>query len=165
MGNHSDFLHDIFRVTIKAEYDSTALHKLIRPQGRPLPEGSPSLFLLTEKTLAYYWCAAFDQQFLSALNKSIYDTADAVVRQELSLSIEQLTVALGPQVGIVFNEVLNTGFFPLPKLVLFSRIRDQQATEQVLSALRNRISERGFTKEQSTQTDEHIIYYWNVLPQ
>jgi len=159
---------DELRIVTRVEYDFASLNELLRHQYQSLSQENLSLGLLTGQSLAYYWTSTLDKEFakevLSATDEQQYKHADARVRRELGLSLEEIIAAVGPQSGLVVNEVVNAGLFPLPKVILFLQIRDHRVARQILDKLRQKIAERGFAAEQSEQVNDHIIYYWSVLP-
>ena len=155
-------------VTTRMEYDFASLNKLIKDQYKAVSKENLSLGLLSREALAYYWISLFDKEYfkelLSATDEEQYKQADARVLQELGLSLEEIIAAVGPQSGLVVNEIVNTGLFPLPKVIFFLQIRDHKVALQVLDKLRSRIAERGFAAEQSEQVNGQTIYFWSVLP-
>ena len=155
-------------ITTRMEYDFASLHELIKLQYQSVSTENSSLDLLTPDTLLYYWASTFDKEFakklLSATDEEQYKKADARVQQELGLSLEDIIGAVGPQSGMVVNEIVNTGLFPIPKVILFLQIRDHKVALQILDRVRSKIAERGFAAEQSQQVNGQTIYYWSVLP-
>ena len=155
-------------IASRLEYDFDSLSELVKSQYKSLAQQNLSLGLLTGKTLAYYWTSILGKEFIreifSATGEEQYKQADVRVREELGLSIEEVIGAVGPQFGLALNDVVNTGLFPLPKVILFLQIRDNTVARQVLDKLRKEIAEGGFAAEQSTQVNGHTIYFWPVLP-
>ena len=155
-------------IASRLEYDFDSLNELVKSQYKSLAQQNLSLGLLTGKTLAYYWTSTLGKEFIreifSATGEEQYKQADVRVREELGLSIEEVIGAVGPQFGLALNDVVNTGLFPLPKVILFLQIRDNTVARQVLDKLRKEIAEGGFAAEQSTQVNGHTIYFWPVLP-
>ena len=101
---------------------------------------------------------------LSATDEEQYKQADARVQKELGLSLDEIIAAVGPQSGMVVNEIVNTGLFPLPKVIFFLQIKDHKVAQQILDNVRSKIAERGFAAEQSQEINGYTIYFWSVLP-
>jgi hypothetical protein len=159
---------DALHITSRVEYDFSSLHELVKRQYQSLSPENHSLGLLTGEMLAYYWTSTLDGEFvrdlLSANNDEQYRQVDERVRQEMGVSLEEFIGAVGPQFGLVISEIVNTGLFPLPKVVFFLQVRDHKVAGQVLDKLRNAIAGRGLAAEQSAQVNGHTIYFWSVLP-
>ena len=155
-------------ITTRMEYDFASLNELIRHQYQSISKENLSLDLLTPQTLVYYWASTLDKEFvkglLSATDEEQYKQADARVQKELGLSLDEIIAAVGPQSGMVVNEIVNTGLFPLPKVIFFLQIRDHKVAQLVLDNVRSKIGERGFAAEQSQEVNGHTIYFWSVLP-
>jgi len=155
-------------VATRMEYDFASLNDLIKDQYKAVSKENISLGLLTPEALAYYWISLLDKEYfkelVSATDDEQYRLTDARVRQELGLSLEEIIAAVGPQFGLVVNEIVNTGLFPLPKVVFFLQVRDHKIALQILDTLRSKVAERGFAAEQSEQVNGQTIYYWSVLP-
>ena len=155
-------------ITTRMEYDFASLNELIRHQYQSISKKNLSLDLLTPKTLVYYWASTLDKAFvkglLSATDEEQYKKSDARVQRELGLSMDEIIAAVGPQSGLVVNEIVNTGLFPLPKVIFFLQIRDHKVAQQILNNVRSKIAERGFAAEQSQEVNGHTIYFWSVLP-
>ncbi|MCI5145714.1 MAG: hypothetical protein D3923_09325, partial [Candidatus Electrothrix sp. AR3] len=158
----------LLRCITRAEYDFSLLHKQVQLQYQSLAEHNLSLPLLTDKTLAYYWFSPLEQLFagkiFSAGNKAKYEGVAAAVEEELGFSLQQIMDATGPQAGLLVNDIVNTGLFPLPRLVLFVQIKDFHTAQEIITRLRSKIAERGFAEEQSSEINGQTIYYWSVLP-
>ena len=155
-------------ITTRMEYDFASLNELIRHQYQSVSKENLSLDLITPQTLVYYWASTLDKEFvkglLSATDEEQYKQAEARVQKELGLSLDEIIAAVGPQSGMVVNEIVNTGLFPLPKVIFFLQIRDHKVAQLVLDNVRSKIAERGFATEQSLQVNGDTIYFWSVLP-
>ena len=155
-------------VTSRIDYDSAALNDLVKKQYQAVSKENISLGLLTPKTLLYYWGSLIDKNYirglLSATDDEQYRKVNARVQQELGLSLDEVIGAVGPQAGLVVNEIVNTGLFPLPKVVLFLQVRKHDVALKIVDRLRKDIADRGFAAEQSETVNGHTIYYWSMLP-
>ena len=155
-------------VTSRMNYDYAALNDLVKQQYQAVSDENLSLGLLTPEALAYYWVSLIDKNYikelLSATDDKQYKKADARVQRELGLSLDEVIDAVGPQAGLVVNEIVNTGLFPLPKVVLYLQIRDHAVALKIVDRLRKDIADRGFAAEQSEEVNGNTIYYWSVLP-
>ncbi len=127
-----------------------------------------SLNLLNENTLIYDWSSSLSAEVmlhsLAAGDKQEFAELDNVVQQELGLSFEQLLQSIGPQYGFVVNQIVNSGFFPVPKVVAFVEVRDREQATTVYNAIREKINQTGFAEEQHVEADGQTISYWSVLP-
>jgi hypothetical protein len=159
---------DELHVTSRMNYDYDDLNDLVKKQYQAVSKENLSLGLLSPETLAYYWVSLVDKDYvkglLSATDDEQYKKADARVQRELGLSLDEAIDAVGPQTGLVVNEIVNTGLFPLPKVVLFMQIRDHAVALKIVNRLRKDIAGRGFAAEQSEEVNGHTIYYWSILP-
>lgn len=155
-------------VTNRIDYDQAALNELVKKQYQAVSEENLSLGLLTPEALAYYWVSLVDRDYvkgvLSATDAKQYQKVDARVQRELGLSLDEVIAAVGPQTGLVVNEIVNTGLFPLPKVVVYLQIRDHEVARQIVDRLRQDITDRGFATEQSEEVNGHTMYYWSLLP-
>ncbi len=155
-------------ITSRIDYDYGALNDLVKKQYQAVARDNVSLGLLKSKTLAYYWASIIDQEYvkglLSATDGEQYEKIDARVQRELGLSLDEVISAVGPQTGMVVNEIVNTGLFPVPKVVLFLQVRDHAVAKTIVDRLRKDIADRGFAAEQSEEVNGRTIYYWSVLP-
>ena len=155
-------------VTSRVNYDSTALNDLVKKQYQAVSKENISLGLLTSKALLYYWASVVDKAYIkglmSAADDAQYRKADTRMQRELGLSLDEVIGAVGPQTGLVVNEIVNAGLFPLPKVVLYLQIRDHDVAGKIIERLRKDIADRGFAAEQSEEVNGHTIYYWSVLP-
>ena len=155
-------------ITSRMNYDFAALNTLVKKQYQAVSKENLSLDLLTPEALVYYWGSLIDKEYikglLSATDDEQYKKLDAVVQRELGLSLDEAIAAVGPQTGLVVNEIVNTGLFPLPKVVLYLQIRDHAVALKIVDRLRKDIADRGFAAEQSEEVNGHTIYYWSILP-
>lgn len=160
--------NDSLQMSSKMDYTFEKLHPWVKDQYSAVSKENYTLGLLGNKALLYYWVSMLSQDYLknilSAANKDQYKQIDAQVRKELGVSLDETMAAVGPQLGLVVNDVVNTGLFPLPKVVLFLEIRDHKIAQKLLDTLRKRIAERGFASEQKEQVNGKTIYYWSLLP-
>ena len=159
---------DELRVVSRLEYDFASLNPLFKEQLQAGAEKNTSLGLLTGSTLAYYWSASLDKDFvhgvLLAADQKRYDSIDQELQAQLGISLDQLMAALGPQAGVTVNDIVNAGLFPLPKVILFVQVQDRPLMQQVLDTLRKKIAERGFVVENKEEVNGQTIYYWTMLP-
>ena len=160
--------NDSLQMSSKMDYTFEKLHPWIKDQYSAVSKENHALGLLSNRALLYYWVSMLSQDYLknilSAADKDQYKQIDAQVRKELGVSLDEAMAAVGPQLGLVVNDVVNTGLFPLPKVVLFLEVRDHKIARKLLDTLRKRIAERGFASEQKEQVNGKTIYYWSLLP-
>jgi hypothetical protein len=151
----------------RATYRYDQLHQLVKSAVDSASTPNQSLHLLKEHSLAYNWASSLRPemllQALSTQGKN-YQEADAVVRENLDISLEQLGKAVGPQYGGVLDDIVKTGLFPAPKMVLFLGIRDRQIAETALTSLRRKIAAYGLASEEQELVDGQTLYSWSVLP-
>ncbi|RUM40465.1 MAG: hypothetical protein DSY80_10195 [Desulfocapsa sp.] len=156
------------RMHSRVEYDFASLNEIFKRQYQSLAEKNLALSLLTRQALAYYWSCTLDREFiresLSLKNEGQYRQLDAAVLKELGISLDKIIAAVGPQYGLVMNDIVNAGMFPLPKVIFFLQIRDHKIAQQLMDRVRKKIAERGFAAEQSLQVGKNVIYYWSILP-
>ena len=156
----------------KIESTGTYTYDDLDPAMRELVDSASqkntSLHLLGKNSLAYSWSSSFGAQSileaLSTTDPEQYNTIDQQLQQELGFSLEQVIKAFGPQYGMVLQEIVQGGMFPLPKMVLFLQVGDHQVAEAVLDQIRKRVAERGMAGEQQEHVGSHTIYSWALLP-
>jgi hypothetical protein len=152
----------------RMSYDYEALNPLVKKQYQAVSDEELTLGLLTPETLVYYWVSLIDREYIKGLIAATDDEqfkkADARFEQELGVSLDKAIGAVGPQTGMVISDIVNTGMFPLPKLVLFLQIRDRETVEILLQRLRRDIAEREFAEEQSEEINGRTVYFWPILP-
>ncbi|MCW5198496.1 hypothetical protein VU06_01955 [Desulfobulbus sp. F3] len=152
------------QVRSKADYDPAKLHETVRKQHQLLRANSNlALHLLTRKTLLYSWFSGLNESLFASADLAQYQAMDTAVREQLGLSIQDMLTAVGPQAGLTLGDVVSTGLFPLPKLVLFAQIQQPEAARKLTDRLRQKMAERGLA-EKVTEFSSHPIYYWNLLP-
>jgi hypothetical protein len=159
---------DSLNTSSRMDYVFDELHPWVKDQYNAVSKENYSLGLLSNKALVYYWVSLLSKDYLnnilSVANEDQYKLIDAQVRKELGVSLDETMAAVGPQLGMVVNDVVNTGLFPLPKVVLFLEVRDHEIAQKLLDTLRARIAERGFAAEQNEKVNDKTIYYWSLLP-
>jgi hypothetical protein len=159
---------DELHISSQMSYDFDALDPLIKKQYQAVSDDNLSLGLLTPGALAYYWVSLVDSDYikglLAATDDEQYKKAAARFQLEMGISLDKAITAVGPQTGLVVNDIVNTGLFPLPRMVLFLQVRDRQAVDKLLTGLRSDIARRGFAAEQSEEVDGSTVYYWSILP-
>lgn len=159
---------DVLEVRSRAGYSLDQLNKVTKSLFTSLAEENTALNLLGANTLVYQWASSLNAEMiretLEVADAEGYRQTQARVKKELGVSIEELLQAIGPQYGGVVNEIVNAGFFPVPKMVLFLEIRDQQLAEQILATLRRKVAQSGIAEEQHLEVGEATVYYWPVLP-
>ncbi len=152
----------------QVHYDYQALDPLVKKQYQAVSEENISLGLLTPESLAYYWVSLVDKEYvrglLAAADEENLQKIEARFQRELGISLDEAIGAVGPQTGLVLNDIVNSGLFPLPRLVLFLQVRDRAVVDKVVERLRQDIAQRGFSAEQSEQVGENTVYYWSILP-
>jgi hypothetical protein len=153
------------QIKSRADYQPDKLHESVRKQHQLLRANKNlALHLLTEKTLLYSWFSGLNDSLFTAVDPVQYQAMDTAVRQHLDLSIKEILAAVGPQAGMTVSEVVSTGLFPLPKLVLFAQIQQPDAARKLVGRLRQKMAERGLADERVTEVNGHPIYYWSLLP-
>ncbi len=156
------------RFSTRFEHVYDQLHATVKKQLKAASDKNLSLGMVNSNALIYYWVSPLHkeylQELLSVTNMARYEQIDKMVQQELGVDLATLLSAVGPQLGLVMNDMVDTGLFPLPKIVCFLQIRDSQRAKTLLDTLRKRIKEQGFAAEQTEQVNGHTIYYWSILP-
>ncbi len=155
-------------IDTRAGYRYDQLHDVIKGTIGSAAVSNTSLHLLTEKTLFYDWSATLSREAIMASFSSAdpehREQLDTILKQELGVSLDELLQVLGPQYGGVLTEIVNSGFFPIPKLVLFLEIRDPVRGKVILDRLREKVNAMGMVREQREVVNGKTIYYWPVLP-
>lgn len=159
---------DALQVRSRAGYIYEQLDEVTKGLIESLSEKNTSLNLLGGNSLVYQWASSLNGDMiratLEATDAEGLQRAQAMVKEELGVTLDELLQAIGPQYGGVVNEIVNAGFFPVPKVILFLEVRDAQLAEQILMTLRDKAAQAGIAEEQSLEVDGSTIYYWPVLP-
>lgn len=155
-------------ITNRVDYDYDALNPLIQKHYLSVSEKNSTLGLLTPGTLAYYWTSLLSKEYLEFLLSSApaeqSKKIDSALQKELGVTLDEVMSAFGPQMGMTLNSIVNTGLFPLPKLVAFIQVKDLGLAEKITNALRKKIAEQGMAEEKKLVVNGKTIYYWSVLP-
>jgi len=159
---------DALRLATRVDYDFADLHPWIQDQYQAVSAKNISLGLLNGKVLIYYWVSLLHKDYLrkvlSVTSEEQYKQIDSQVQQELGVSLDNILAAVGPQLGLIINDVVDTGLFPLPKVIGYIQVRDTALATKLVDTLRKRLAEQGFAKEQREEVDGKTIYYWSILP-
>jgi hypothetical protein len=151
----------------RSKYRYDQLHPLVKSAVDSAAKSNQSLSLLKEGSLAYNWASSLRPELLmkslqaSEQNQRQVDTA---VRQNLGISLDELGRAVGPQYGGVLDDIIKTGLFPVPKLILFLEVRDRKIAETAFNVLRRKIGEYGVANEVKEAVAGNTIYSWPILP-
>ena len=152
----------------RAGFEPGNLHPALQAALDEQAEQNTSLNLLNEKTLIYDWSSSLSAEVmrhsLAAGDEQEIAELDTVIQQELGMSFAQLLQAVGPQYGFVVNQIVNSGFFPVPKVVAFVEVRDSTQATTLFNTMREKISQTGFAEEQKVEANGQTVYYWSVLP-
>ncbi|MBM9512314.1 hypothetical protein [Desulfogranum marinum] len=152
----------------RAGFEPGKLHPALQAALEQQVEANTSLNLLNENTLIYDWSSSLSAEVMlhsfAAGDEQELDQFETVIQQELGLSFAQLLQAIGPQYGFVVNQIVNSGFFPLPKVVAFVEVRDSTQATAVFNTIREKINQTGFAEEKTVEANGQTVYYWSVLP-
>ncbi len=152
-----------FDSDISFTYDQ--LHPMVKGAVDAQAERNDSLHLIGEKCLAYEWASTLSPEFMHySMIGSDTKELDELLTREIGVSFEDLFTIVGPQYGFVINDIVNSGFLPVPKLIAFTEIRDFAAAEKLFEALREKINESGLAGEKQLKAGDYTVYYWSVLP-
>ncbi len=129
--------------------------------------GNQTLGLFHSQALAYSWQTAAKPPAL--LEKLIIGEQTDVrladlIQQNLGVSAGELGRAIGPQYGMVLEDIVRTGLFPVPKLTLFLQIRERQVAQRAVDSLRQLVGQQGLSTEEQEQQGGQVIYSWPFLP-
>ncbi len=145
------------------ELDESA-RRLYNPEG----QDSISLHLFGPRSLFYFWAPSLGLAQLSGdplvTGQEEYQKMDQVLQQELGASIAELATVFGPQYGLVLEDIVNAGFFPLPRMAVFWQVRDRERAAAIVDRLRGLIGRRAAVQEKQAQVDGKTIYFWPFLP-
>ncbi|PID72267.1 MAG: hypothetical protein CSB34_03005 [Desulfobulbus propionicus] len=152
----------------KAGFVKEQLHEWIKAAIDDQVDANNTLHLLTESSLLYDWSSALSPEMMLSSFKAgdakQAEELDLMMQQNLGVSLEELFSAIGPQYGFLIQDIVNTGVFPVPKMVAFVEARDRQKMHMIFDALRKQINHSGFTQEQQLDAGGQTVYYWSLLP-
>lgn len=159
---------ETWRMASNVAYSYEALDPSMQELVDSAAEENFSLHLLQDQPLIYSWSSSFGPQSilqtLSAADKEQYDRVEHRLQSEFGVSLDQVLQAFGSQYGFALKNIVESGLFPLPKLVFFIQIKDHAVTEALLTKVRQRISARGMGGEQQEQVGPYTLYSWALLP-
>ncbi len=162
------YQEDLLRVDSKAFFLPDQLHEVMKHAVAGQAGKNTTLPLIGENCLAYQWSSSLIPELTRRYLQEADDTSllnvRALLADELGLSIDDVLAGFGPQYGAVVNEIVKSGFFPIPKLLLFAEIRDQEAALRTVDGIREAINRIGYAKEQEWPHGKSTIYYWSILP-
>ncbi|HQP10774.1 MAG TPA: DUF3352 domain-containing protein, partial [Candidatus Omnitrophota bacterium] len=82
--------------------------------------------------LSYYW----EESKREMLQKGAPESALSEFEAKIGLSIEQdVLPAFGDELGGYISDIQTGGLFPIPKVLLFARVRDKSKAQQLLAKL------------------------------
>jgi len=152
----------------KAGFNKEQLHEMVLAAIENQAAANSSLHLLKETSLIYDWSSALSPEMmlysLQARDAQQMEQVDQILQQNLGVSLDELFQAIGPQYGVIVNEIVNAGFFPLPKVIVFTEVRDKQMAQTVFTRIRERLNQSGFAEEQQVDAGGQTISYWSLLP-
>ena len=151
----------------RSTYRYDQLHPQVRQAIDSAAAGNRTLSLLGEQSLAYSWGSSLQPQAIIdalAAEPKGREGVESGIRATLGVSLDELGRAIGPQYGFVFNEIVNGGLFPIPKMTLFLGIRDRAVAAKALNGIRKQVAGYGLAAEAEEQVAGQTIHSWPLLP-
>ncbi len=151
----------------RAAYRYDQLHPQVRQAVDGAATSNQTLSLLGERSLAYSWASSLQPHTIIdslAADPEAREAVERGIRQTLGVSLDELGRAIGPQYGFVFNEIVNGGLFPTPKMTLFLGIRDREVAARAFNGIRRQVAGYGLVAEAEEKVAGQTILSWPLLP-
>ena len=145
-------LHDVF----KAMVDAAAT------------DGPAPLALLNEHTLFFQWGYSLKPETLLALMATEDQEEYASLQQEaqdiLGIPLEDAAASFGPLYGLVLNDIVETGIFPLPDITVFASVRNRTNMISIATALDQQMTTAiGLAGQEQQLAGNTQLYSWPVM--
>jgi hypothetical protein len=122
-------------------FDREALDPFYAKAYRFEPEDNQTLNMVPESVLLYYWANCLDLKMYWDLVSDARSTdtrekasLERNIEQRTGISFDDLLTAIGNQFGLMITDVSTTGLFPLPKVVLFFEVEDNEVVEELITS-------------------------------
>ncbi|NLZ17403.1 MAG: hypothetical protein GX087_06690 [Desulfobulbaceae bacterium] len=157
-------LHNKARVKLQHEQ----LHDLFKTMVDESAAGvTVPLSLVNDKTLFFQWGYSFKPEALLKLTAQADPEGYAAMQQEaqelLGIPIEDAASSFGPRYGLILNDIVETGIFPLPDLAFFTNVRNRNHVQALATALNQQVAVYGLTGEQQQLTNNTLLFSWPVM--
>ena len=154
---------------IRVTYTYEQLAPLVKAALDSATSPNPTLSLLREDTLLYFWASdlrldLLKDSLLKGEDQGAVTVADGYVHQFLGMGIDEVARTFGPQYGLVFEDIVPIFGIPVPKLTMFISHRDRAMANRVVDALRGAVSGSGMLKEAQEQVQGQNLYSWPLWP-
>lgn len=152
------------RITIR--YDQ--LHDMLKTMVDEAASGAGvPLSLVNDKTLFFQWGYSLKPEsvlkLMAAEDPEGYAGLQAEAQTALGIPLEDAASAFGPRYGLVLNDIVETGIFPLPDLTVFANVRNRDHMNSIANFLNQQVAAYGLSGEQQQVAGNTQLYSWPVM--
>ncbi len=150
---------------IKIRYDQ--LHDMLKAMVDEAASGATApLSLINGKTLFFQWGYSLKPEsalnLIAAADPEGYANLQTEAQTALGIPLEDAASAFGPRFGLVLNDIVETGIFPLPDLTVFANVRNRSHMNSIASFLNQQAAAYGLAGEQQAAGNTQL-YAWPVM--
>ena len=173
-----DYSYSVSDVTPKGLYSKGRL-KLHYEQLHPLfkdmvdeAEANPApvpLSLISDKALFFEWGRSLKLEkifeSIAAKDPQLSDsTIQEQIKSTLGMSLQEALASFGPVYGLVLNDVVETGVFPVPDMTFFASVRNRERINTLATLANQQISNSyGLIGKQQQLADNSQLYSWPMM--
>ena len=151
---------------IKIRYDQ--LHDMLKTMVDEAATGATMpLSLVNDKTLFFQWGYSLKPEamlkLIAAEDPEGYANLQTEAQAALGIPLEDAASAFGPRYGMVLDDIVETGIFPLPDLTVFANVRNRGHMNSIAAFLNQQVAAYGLSGEQQQVAGNTQLYSWPVM--
>lgn len=151
---------------IKMQY--AELHDMLKTMvDGSATDAAVPLSLIDDKTLFFQWGYSLKPEsmlkLMAAEDPDGYAKLKTEAQTALGIPLEDAASAFGPRYGMVLGDIVETGTFPLPDIILFANVRNRDHMNSIAAFLNQQVAAYGLTGEQQQVADKTQLYSWPVM--
>lgn len=154
---------------VKIQYEQ--LHALVKGMvdGAEAGPAPVPLSLMSEKTLYFDWGRSLRPEaileIMAAQDPQLLDSAtQEEIKNTLGISLQEALSSFGPIYGLVLNDIVETGIFPLPDMTIFANVRNRDHIKTLATVADRQISTiYGLNGEQQQLEGNTQLYSWPLM--
>ncbi len=144
------------------------LHEMIKAMVDGAEGGATvPLSLVNDKTLFFQWGYSFKPESLlklmAAEDPEGYANMQTEAQNLLGIPLEDAASAFGPRYGLVLNDIVETGIFPMPDLTIFANVRNRSSMNSIAAVFNQQMAAYGLTGQQQQLAGNTELYSWPVM--